>query len=196
MDRWIDDQGELAKCPRTLQAVPPPVGLQPPPDHSAVSPPIHQSTNPSIHQSINPSIHPSPRLQQVRLAAGLLAAKNTPNLLPLCHPLPLDQVTVGFHSRFLYPGVRVRCEASTTAKTGVEMEALHGCVRRSSMRFTISSNLDPVLEISNIRLEYKSGGKKGYWTHPKTKTPPKAAKPPRLGNAVVITVSDRVSADR
>jgi cyclic pyranopterin phosphate synthase len=126
--------------------------------------------------------------------AGVLAAKNTPNLLPLCHPLPLDQVTVDFTLDPSLPGVRVRWEASTTAKTGVEMEALTGASVALLCVYDLVKPVDPVLEISNIRLEFKSGGKKGYWTHPKTQTPPQAAKPPRLGKAVVITVSDRVSA--
>jgi cyclic pyranopterin phosphate synthase len=126
--------------------------------------------------------------------AGVLASKNTPNLLPLCHPLPLDNVTVDFTLDSSLPGVHVRCEASTTAKTGVEMEALMGASVSLLCVYDLVKPVDPVLEISGVRLEFKSGGKKGYWTHPKTKTPPKAAKPPRLGKAVVITVSDRVSA--
>ncbi|MFI5349901.1 MAG: bifunctional molybdenum cofactor biosynthesis protein MoaC/MoaB [Elusimicrobiota bacterium] len=126
--------------------------------------------------------------------AGVLAAKNTPNLLPLCHPLPLDNVTVDFTLDSSLPGVRVRCEASTTAKTGVEMEALTGASVALLCVYDLVKPVDPILEITDVRLDFKSGGKKGYWTHPKMKTPPKAAKPPRLGKAVVITVSDRVSA--
>lgn len=128
--------------------------------------------------------------------AGVMAAKNTPNLLPLCHPLPLDVVKVDFTLDSSLPGVRVRCEAATTSKTGVEMEALTGASVALLCVYDLVKPVDPVLELSNIRLEFKSGGKKGYWTHPKTITPPKAAKPPRLGRAVVITVSDRVSAHR
>ena len=126
--------------------------------------------------------------------AGVLAAKNTPNLLPLCHPLPLDNIKVDFTLDSSLPGVHVRCEASTTAKTGVEMEALTGASVALLCVYDLVKPVDPVLEITAVRLEFKSGGKKGFWTHPKTKTPPKAAKPTRLGKAVVITVSDRVSA--
>jgi cyclic pyranopterin monophosphate synthase len=125
--------------------------------------------------------------------AGVLAAKNTPNLLPLCHPLSLDSVKVDFTLDASLPGVRVRCEVSTTAKTGVEMEALTGASVALLCVYDLVKPVDPVLEISDVRLEFKSGGKKGFWSHPKWKTPPKAAKPPRLGRAVVITVSDRVS---
>jgi molybdenum cofactor biosynthesis protein MoaC len=128
--------------------------------------------------------------------AGVMAAKKTPELLPLCHPLPLDSVKVDFTLDSSLPGVRVRCEANTTAKTGVEMEALTGATVALLCVYDLVKPVDPVLEISDVRLEFKSGGKKGYWTHPKTKTPPKAAKSPRLGKAVVITVSDRVSAGK
>jgi molybdenum cofactor biosynthesis protein MoaC len=128
--------------------------------------------------------------------AGVLAAKNTPQLLPLCHPLPLDGVKVDFQLDPSLPGVRVRCEAHTTAKTGVEMEALTGASVALLCVYDLVKPVDPVLEISDVRLEFKSGGKKGYWSHPKSKTPPKAAKPPRLGKAVVMTVSDRVSSGK
>ena len=56
--------------------------------------------------------------------------------------------------------------------------------------------IDPALEISDVRLEFKSGGKRGHWTHPKAEAMPKTVKPPRLGKAMVITVSDRVSAKK
>ena len=125
--------------------------------------------------------------------AGILAAKKTPELLPLCHPLPLDSVAVDFTLDSSLPGVRVRCEAATTAKTGVEMEALTGASVALLCIYDLVKPVDPALEISEVRLDFKSGGKKGHWTHPKAKKTPKAAKPPRLGKAVVITVSDRAS---
>ena len=128
--------------------------------------------------------------------AGILAAKRTPELLPLCHPLPLDSVAVDFTLDASLPGVRVRCEAATTAKTGVEMEALTGAAVALLCVYDLVKPVDPVLEMSGVRLEFKSGGKKGYWTHPKAAHETRAAKTPRLGKAVVITVSDRVSAGK
>ncbi len=128
--------------------------------------------------------------------AGVLAVKRTPELLPLCHPLPLDSVSVDFTLDPSLPGVRVRCEAATTAKTGVEMEALIGASVALLCVYDLVKPVDPVLEISGIRLEFKSGGKKGRWTHPKAAKTPRTTKPPRLGKAAVITVSDRVSAGK
>jgi molybdenum cofactor biosynthesis protein MoaC len=128
--------------------------------------------------------------------AGVMAAKKTPELLPLCHPLPLDAVLVEFTFDAALPGVRVRCEASTTAKTGVEMEALTGAAAALLCVYDLVKPVDPALEISDMRLEFKSGGKKGYWTHPKASPMTRPQKSPRLGKAAVITVSDRVSAGK
>ena len=125
-------------------------------------------------------------------AAGIMAAKRTPDLLPLCHPLSLDSVDIEITLDAKLPGAHVRCTAAVAAKTGVEMEALTGCSAALLCLYDLLKPIDPVLEIVAVRLDYKSGGKKGFWTHPKfVKTPAKPAKAARLGNAVVITVSDR-----
>ncbi|MDE2511400.1 MAG: bifunctional molybdenum cofactor biosynthesis protein MoaC/MoaB, partial [Elusimicrobia bacterium] len=130
--------------------------------------------------------------------AGIMAAKRTAELLPLCHPLPLDVVTVDFVLDPSLPGVRARCLAATVAKTGVEMEALAGVSGALLCVYDLVKPVDPALTVEDIRLAFKEGGKKGYWTHPAEKAvpAPRAAKPPRLGPAVAITVSDRVSAGK
>lgn len=98
--------------------------------------------------------------------AGIQAAKQTPSLIPLCHPIALNRVTI--HS-FPRPGdhsVEVFCVAEIAEKTGVEMEALTGL---SIALLTIWDLVKPVnaaLEITNSRLIYKSGGKSGVWVHP------------------------------
>ena len=125
-------------------------------------------------------------------AAGIMAAKKTPELLPLCHPLSLDSVSIDIVLDAVLPGVHVRCTAATAAKTGVEMEALTGAMGALLCLYDVIKPVDPVLDIVAVRLEFKEGGKKGFWKHPKTKTPPKAAKPTvPLGRAAVLTVSDR-----
>jgi cyclic pyranopterin phosphate synthase len=128
--------------------------------------------------------------------AGIQAAKRTSELLPLCHPLPLDVVTVDFFLDEALPGVRARCVAATTAKTGVEMEALAGVSGALLCVYDLVKPVDPALTVEDVRLAFKEGGKKGYWVHPAEKPAPapRAAKPPRLGRAVAVTVSDRVSA--
>lgn len=125
-------------------------------------------------------------------AAGIMAAKQTPNLLPLCHPLQLDSVDVEITLDAKLPGAHVRCTAAIAAKTGVEMEALTGASVALLCLYDLIKPVDPNLEIVAVRLEFKEGGKKGFWSHPKAKkTPPKAAKLRHSGTACVITVSDR-----
>ncbi|MDD5303650.1 MAG: bifunctional molybdenum cofactor biosynthesis protein MoaC/MoaB [Elusimicrobia bacterium] len=124
-------------------------------------------------------------------AAGVMAAKRTPDLLPLCHPLSLDSVDVEITLDASLPGAHVRCTAAVAAKTGVEMEALTGAAAALLCLYDVLKPVDPVLEIVGIRLDYKSGGKKGFWTHPKSKKTPARQNAVKLGRAAVITVSDR-----
>ena len=127
-------------------------------------------------------------------AAGIMAAKRTGETIPLCHPLPLDSVDVSFTCDESLPGVRARCVASAFAKTGVEMEALAGVTAALLAVYDLVKQVDPALEIDGIRLEYKKGGKTGFWRHPKSGAKaPRAAKAAQLGRACVITVSDRSS---
>lgn len=123
-------------------------------------------------------------------AAGIMAAKRTPDLLPLCHPLQLDSVDVEITLDAKLPGAHVRCTAAIAAKTGVEMEALTGATVALLCLYDLLKPVDPNLEIVAVRLEYKEGGKKGFWKHPKTKTPARKSIV-KLGPAAVITVSDR-----
>ena len=98
--------------------------------------------------------------------AGMLAAKRTADLIPLCHPLPLDQVTVRFEADEATTSIIATCEASATAKTGVEMEALLGVSGALLAVYDLTKILDPALTISDIHLRIKEGGKSGRWIHP------------------------------
>jgi molybdenum cofactor biosynthesis protein MoaC len=135
-------------------------------------------------------------------AAGIMAAKKTPDILPLCHPLSLDQVSVQISLDAARSAASVTCTCSLQAKTGVEMEALTGCMAALLCLYDLIKPVDPALEISDVRLKFKEGGKKGFWKHPKEKngSPPSAAaakrKVARIGKAAVITVSDRVHAKK
>jgi cyclic pyranopterin phosphate synthase len=98
--------------------------------------------------------------------AGIQAAKQTPSLLPLCHPISLNRVQV--HS-FLRPddfSVEIFCVAEIAERTGVEMEALTGLSIALLTIWDLSKPVNPALEITNSRLVYKSGGKSGVWIHP------------------------------
>jgi molybdenum cofactor biosynthesis protein MoaC len=130
--------------------------------------------------------------------AGIMAAKRTGETIALCHPLPLDSVSVAFECDESLPGVRARCVAAAFAKTGVEMEALAGATGALLAVYDLVKQVDPALEIGEVRLEYKEGGKTGFWHHPKSSAPgaPRPAQAPKLGRACVITVSDRASRGR
>lgn len=98
--------------------------------------------------------------------AGILAAKRTSELLPLCHPLALDRVRVSFELVPETCSVIASCEAAATARTGVEMEALQGVTGALLAVYDLSKAVDPVLTISDVHLGVKEGGKSGTWVHP------------------------------
>jgi molybdenum cofactor biosynthesis protein MoaC len=127
--------------------------------------------------------------------AGISAAKRAAELLPLCHPLPLDVATVEFSFDAASSRVLARCTAATVAKTGVEMEALAGVSAALLCVYDLVKPVDPALTIEDVRLAFKDGGKRGHWVHPDEKSvlPSKSSPRPRLGRAVAVTVSDRVS---
>ena len=97
-------------------------------------------------------------LEAARLA-GIMAAKRTAELIPLCHPLPLTHVEV--QARIEDFGVHLASEVSTNAQTGVEMEALTAVSIAALTIYDMCKALDKSITISDVRLEMKSGGKSG-----------------------------------
>ena len=95
--------------------------------------------------------------------AGILAAKRTAELIPLCHPLPLDFADITFEID--EPGCRVLIEAEsrTSAKTGVEMEALVAAQIAAATIYDMCKAVQKDIRITNCRLVYKSGGKSGLF---------------------------------
>jgi cyclic pyranopterin monophosphate synthase len=94
--------------------------------------------------------------------AGIMAAKRTATLIPLTHPLPLSSVDVRFQWR-KDGRLRVEADARTTARTGVEMEAMVAAAVAALTIYDMSKALDKGIEIEAIRLLRKSGGKSGAW---------------------------------
>jgi len=94
-------------------------------------------------------------------AAGIMAAKQTPFLLPLCHPLPLEQVSVSFRLRDQAQTVVVTASVKTTARTGPEMEALTAASVAALTIYDMCKGVDPAIRIDGLRLLRKSGGKSG-----------------------------------
>ena len=98
---------------------------------------------------------------QVARVAGIMAAKRTPELIPLCHPLPISSVTVDFD--FVEGGVRVTTRVRVTAQTGVEMEALTAASVAGLTLIDMVKAVEKGVYIENVRLLEKSGGRSGTW---------------------------------
>jgi cyclic pyranopterin phosphate synthase len=95
--------------------------------------------------------------------AGMMAAKRTADLIPLCHPLPLSKVEVVVEPVAALPGFRVRSEVRTVGVTGVEMEALTAVSIACLTLFDMLKAIDRTMEIGAIRVTAKEGGKSGSW---------------------------------
>ncbi|WP_137134686.1 cyclic pyranopterin monophosphate synthase MoaC [Rhizobium sp. FKY42] len=95
--------------------------------------------------------------------AGIMAAKQTSNLIPLCHPLMLTKVAVDIAEDTDLPGLRVTATAKLTGKTGVEMEALTAVSVACLTIYDMAKAADKGMEIGGIQLLAKSGGKSGDW---------------------------------
>lgn len=95
--------------------------------------------------------------------AGIMAAKRTAELIPLCHPLPLTKVAVLIEIDDELPGLRVSSEVRTNAVTGVEMEALTAASVACLTLFDMLKAIDRTMMIGGIAVTSKSGGKSGNW---------------------------------
>ncbi|MDQ0135642.1 cyclic pyranopterin phosphate synthase [Neorhizobium galegae] len=95
--------------------------------------------------------------------AGIMAAKKTSDLIPLCHPLMLTKVVVDIAEDETLPGLRVTATAKLTGKTGVEMEALTAASVACLTIYDMAKAVDRAMEIGGIRLLEKTGGKSGTY---------------------------------
>ena len=95
--------------------------------------------------------------------AGIMAAKRTAELIPLCHPLPLTEVTVDFEPSRNPPGLKVEASAKVDAKTGVEMEALTAVSIACLTIYDMVKAVDRAMSFSGIRLVEKTGGRSGHF---------------------------------
>jgi cyclic pyranopterin phosphate synthase len=105
---------------------------------------------------------------EVARLAGIMAAKRTADLIPMCHPLPLSHVDV--QMRLCENGVAIASKVSTTAQTGVEMEALMAATIAALTVYDMTKALDKGIEIREIVLQRKSGGKSGDYRRAIKKT--------------------------
>ena len=98
--------------------------------------------------------------------SALLGVKKTSELIPLCHPLPIDHTATKIIMNNEDNSLEVFCVVSAYAKTGVEMEAIMGVNAALITIYDLSKIVNPHLEINNVKLLIKEGGKSGLWTNP------------------------------
>lgn len=119
------------------------------------------SLNPETVAAIRHARTPKGNPLEVARLAGILAAKRTDELIPLCHSLPLNLIDVRAELRD--DGVYLQAEAATTGQTGVEMEAMVAVSIAALTVYDMTKALDKSIVISDVRLESKRGGKSGVW---------------------------------
>jgi cyclic pyranopterin phosphate synthase len=105
---------------------------------------------------------------EVARVAGIMAAKQTSNLIPMCHPLPLTHVAVDI--RLCENGLAIHSKVTTTASTGVEMEALVAASVAALTVYDMCKAVDKGIEIREVVLQRKSGGKSGDYSRPRRKS--------------------------
>ncbi|MDB4618062.1 cyclic pyranopterin monophosphate synthase MoaC [Akkermansiaceae bacterium] len=115
---------------------------------------IDQMENGELQNKKGPVLHTS-------ILAGIMGTKKTSELIPLCHPLPLDssKITIVPHDS---ESLLITCTARTTGKTGVEMEALTGAATAALTLYDMCKATNPAIVISDLKLKTKTGGKSDY----------------------------------
>jgi cyclic pyranopterin phosphate synthase len=107
---------------------------------------------------------PKGNVLTVAKVAGILAAKKVEDLIPLCHPLPLQDVEIGFRADQERGAIEISARVKARGVTGVEMEALTAVSVAALTIYDMCKSVEKGIVIEKIRLEYKSGGKSGSWT--------------------------------
>ena len=102
----------------------------------------------------------------VARVAGVMGAKRTAELVPLCHPIPLHDIQIAFEMDEAGPAIHVEATAKTVGKTGVEMEALTAVMVALLTIYDMGKAIDREMVVYDISLAEKSGGRLGHWSRP------------------------------
>lgn len=102
-------------------------------------------------------------VREVARLAGIMAAKLTSNLIPLCHPLPIDGVTIDLTPTHEPPGLEITAQVRTTARTGVEMEALTAATVTALTIYDMCKSVDREMTLGPFQLAEKTGGRSGHF---------------------------------
>jgi cyclic pyranopterin monophosphate synthase len=142
-------------------------------DVSAKSSTLRQATamgtvtmQPSTLEAIQSGNAPKGDVIGTARLAGIMAAKQTALLIPLCHPLPLKKIEVNIEPDPSLPGYRIQATVKTKSETGVEMEALTAVSIAALTLYDMAKALEKTMLIGNIQLLEKIGGKSGHWQNP------------------------------
>jgi len=123
----------------------------------------HVTSKPETLNQVRAGTAPKGAVITTAELAGVMAAKRTAELIPLCHPLPLTKIEVRIEIDEALPGFRINAEACTTAVTGVEMEALTAVSVACLTLFDMLKAVDRTMVIGGIEVTAKTGGKSGSW---------------------------------
>jgi cyclic pyranopterin monophosphate synthase len=121
----------------------------------------HIAISPEIKKRLFGGDLPKGDALGVARVAAIMATKRTPSLIPLCHPIPIDGVDVTVAETG--QGARIEVTTRTSAKTGIEMEAMTGAAVGAVALYDMIKGLDRGAEVTAVRLLHKSGGKSGEW---------------------------------
>jgi cyclic pyranopterin phosphate synthase len=102
----------------------------------------------------------------VAQVAGVMAAKRTPDLIPMCHPLPISGVDMAFDLDVAQARLEIRATVRVTSRTGVEMEAMTAAAVAALTVYDMCKAVDRAMSIGNIELLHKAGGKSGEFSRP------------------------------
>ncbi len=118
----------------------------------------------SLRRIVDRKVEKGDVLEVARLA-GIMAAKRTADLIPLCHPLPLEAVRIEFEIR-QENSISIEAEVRTTARTGVEMEALTAVTVAALTIYDMCKSIDRNIRLEEVQLEEKTGGRSGHYLRP------------------------------
>jgi cyclic pyranopterin phosphate synthase len=127
---------------------------------------------PATLRLIEQGAHKKGDVLGVARVAGIMAAKKTSELVPLCHPVPVTRIAIAFESREVARCIYCSATVETEGKTGVEMEALTAVQIALLTIYDMCKAVDRGMSISDVRLLEKSGGKSGTWRRPPDNPPP------------------------
>ena len=137
------------------------------------------ATRPDVVAMLAEGTLPKGDALAVARIAGIMAAKKTPELIPLCHPLPLAKATVDFEPDAEAGTVRILATVKTRGVTGVEMEALTAATVAALALYDMTKAVDKHAEIGSVRVLAKTGGKSGDWSVAPVPLPAAGHNPPK-----------------